>query len=64
MGGILPVGGVTPMRQAHKRMHAVIWTALALILPLILATAWSLRQHKLPEQPSQRLSALHQGGLA
>ena len=43
------------------RMHAIIWTALALILPLVLATALSLRQHKLPEQPSQRLSALQEG---
>lgn len=36
----------------------MLWVALALVLPLILATAWSLRQHRLPEQPSLRLGAL------
>ena len=60
-----------PELDGRALQNPVAWTtlrlvlsALALILPLVLATAWSLRQHKLPEQPSQRLSVLQHGGLA
>lgn len=32
------------MRLAHRRAHRLAWLALCLVLPAILATAWSTRR--------------------
>ncbi|WP_293862585.1 hypothetical protein [uncultured Alsobacter sp.] len=31
------------MRLAHRRAHLLAWSVLALLLPALLAAAWSLR---------------------
>jgi hypothetical protein len=43
------------LRRRHKRAHALLWLALACILPAILATALALRRHDVPVPASVRI---------
>lgn len=43
------------LRRRHKRAHALLWLALACILPAMLATALALRRHDIPVPASVRI---------
>lgn len=45
----------------HKRVHRVIWSALALLIMLVLGLAYSSRSYMIPETPSLRLSQVRGG---
>lgn len=47
----------------HKQAHRLIWSAMAVLLVVVLGLAFSLKRVPLPDQPSLRLS-LGAGGLA
>ncbi len=55
----MPAAPVRPFIQ--KRVHRWAWTALAIVLPMLIAFTWSLRHHQVPEQPSVRLQAPQAG---
>jgi hypothetical protein len=43
------------MQQRHRTAHAVIWTVLGFLLPLILVFGVMLRQNGPLEEPALRL---------
>jgi hypothetical protein len=49
------------MQRAHRTAHRRIWRGLAVLLPLILLTAFALRQYRLPDPPSLRLAPPPEG---
>jgi hypothetical protein len=50
-------GPVAPARPSRiKRLHGLIWSLLAVLLPLLIALMWSLRSHEAAQTTSQRLA--------
>lgn len=45
------------MRRAHRRAHARIWMALAVLLPLVIVVAMAIRQQGPLETRAERIEA-------
>jgi hypothetical protein len=45
------------MRRRHRRFHRTIWTALAVILPLVILATLTARRTGPLEVPSVRIAA-------
>ena len=45
------------MLHRHRRTHAYVWTALAVLLPALIVAALVIRQNGPLERPAERLGA-------
>ena len=44
------------MLRPHRRLHAFVWTMLALLLPLIIVAATALKRTRAPLPPNVQVS--------